>query len=73
MEVRLLFQFHYDKNSINTDEKPDQSITHRLKSILKTQKTLDEKTIARYETDKKLPKVQFNIGFIAWPAATTKP
>ena len=50
MEVRLLFQFHCDKNAINTYEKSHQPINHKLQSVLKTQKSLDEKRIAR--TDK---------------------
>ena len=40
------------KNAINTHKKPHQPINHRLRSIFKTQKSLDEKPIARYETDK---------------------
>jgi hypothetical protein len=37
-------------NAINTDEKPHKPINHGPQSVFKTQKSLDEKRIAR--TDK---------------------
>jgi hypothetical protein len=50
LEVRLLLQFHCEKTAINTNEKPHKRINYKLQSVFKTQKSLDEKTIAR--TDK---------------------
>ena len=50
LEVRLLFQFLATKNAIYTYEKSHQPINHKLQSVLKTQKSLDEKPIVR--TDK---------------------
>jgi hypothetical protein len=50
LERQILFQFHCDKNAINTYEKSHQPINHKLQSVLKTQKSLDEKPIVR--TDK---------------------
>jgi hypothetical protein len=80
MEVRLLFQFHCDKNAINTDKKPHKPINHKLQSVLKSLKPKKQLMINLWRGTKRTKTTEGPvqdyppaIGFIAWPAATTKP
>jgi hypothetical protein len=48
MEVRLLFQFNYDKNAIDTYKKPHHPINHKPQSVLKSSKSKNHLTKKRF-------------------------